>query len=106
MKMPQKETPKPTTHRPVIDAETARKVLDRDIINIARQVQDGKPLSPQQRRLIALYAGVLDRAEVLAALYAIHHGACPRCARLITQLITNIEAHDETDTGTQGPVSP
>ena len=94
MKTPKTETPKPTPRRPVIDAETARKVLDKDIINIARQAQDGKPLSPQQRRLIALYAGVLDRAEVLEALYAIHHGACPRCARLVAQLIGNIE--DET----------
>jgi len=96
MKTQNTETPKPPLRRPVIDAETARKVLDRDIVNIARRAQEGQPLTPQQRRLIALYAGVLDRADVLEALYAVHHGACVRCGRLVSQLIGNIE-NEATD---------
>lgn len=94
---PSEQKPQTPPRRPVIDAETARKVLDRDIVNIARRAQEGQPLTPQQRRLIALYAGILDRAEVLEALYAVHQGACPRCGRLVAQLIGNIE-HETTHT--------
>ena len=88
----QEAAPKaPQPLRPVIDVDLARKVLDRDIINIVQRAKDGQPLTPQQRRLITTYAGILDRTEVLEALYTIQHGACPKCARLISQLIANIE---------------
>ena len=92
------QTSKPGARQPVINCELARKVLDRDIVNIVKRVQNGQPLTPQQRILIACHSGVLDRTEVLEALSVVKQGACQRCARLIAQLIGNIK-DEETDTG-------
>lgn len=76
---------------PVIDAEIARKVLDRDIVNLINRAKEGRPLTPGQRRTIAEYAGLLDKQEVLSALDDVRGLVCRSCAEVITRLIVNVQ---------------
>jgi len=75
----------------VIDADIARKVLDRDIVNLVNRAKEGRPLTPGQRRLIAEYAGLVDKRELLVALAAVRDMTCQQCAAVVRQLMENIE---------------
>lgn len=76
---------------PIIDAEIARKVLDRDVVNLVNRAKEGRPLTSQQRRTIAEYAGLLDKQEVLSALGEVKGILCGKCAEVIDRLMLNIE---------------
>jgi RNase P subunit RPR2 len=75
---------------PIIDKEIARKILDRDVLNLVNRAREGRPLTPAQRTTIQDYAGLLDKQEVLDALQQVKGFICKECATVLEKLIMNI----------------
>jgi len=51
------DAPSPQSPPPILDPDSARKILTADLKNLLGKVQSGKPLSGPQRQLIASLAG-------------------------------------------------
>ena len=75
---------------PIIDKELARKILDRDVLNLVNRAREGRPLTPVQRQTILTYVGLLDQAEVLEALQEAKGFVCRECAQVMDRIIANI----------------
>ncbi len=70
----------------VITPDIAKKVLERDVVNLVARAREGKPLTQAQRGLIATYSGMVSKADVLEALQDVEGVCCPACSTVIAKL--------------------
>ena len=68
--------------------------LDKDVLNIINAANEGRPLTPYQRRFLERLCGVVDRQEVLDALAILREAVCEECEGMVERLMENLKCRE------------